>query len=114
MKKVIIEVDGRDYELKFTINTLCDMSAKGIDVMNFSDIKMTIPVMREMFYFALKKDVGKKLTQNQAGDIMDEYMECGHTFEELTEKILEALANAMGRKEDRDEEVAEEAEEGKQ
>ena len=114
MKKVIIEVDGRDYELKFTINTLCDMSAKGIDVMNFGDIKMTIPVVRDMFYFALKKDIGKKLTLNQAGDIMDEYMECGHTFEELTEKILEALGNAMGRKEERDEEVKEEVEEGKQ
>lgn len=114
MKKVIIEVDGRDYELKFTINTLCDMSAKGIDVMNFSDIKMTMPVLREMFHFALKKDVGKKLTLNQAGDIMDEYIEDGHDFNELTDKILEALGNAMGSKEDRDEEVKEEAEEGKQ
>ena len=45
---------------------------------------------------------------------MDEYIEDGHDFNELTDKILEALGNAMGSKEDRDEEVAEEAEEGKQ
>lgn len=113
MKKILIEVDGKDYELKFTINTLCDMSAKGIDVMNFGEVRMDMNVMREMCYFALKDDVGKKLTINKAGEIMNDYIQEGHTFNELSDKILEALGNAMGRKEEVEEEVEDEVEEGK-
>lgn len=111
MRKVIINIGEKDYEIKFDINALIDLAGDGIDVLKIDKIEMDLKAIRTMFKHGLKHDM-KKITDKQAGDLMSQFIEDGHQLNDLTVKIIEALANAMGNKKEIDEEV-EEGEEGK-
>ena len=41
-------VKDKEYEIKYTINTLCTMANNGIDVMNLDKITMNIVTVREL------------------------------------------------------------------
>ena len=95
----MIEIYGKEYEIKYPINTLCMMADDGIDVMNISDMKINIATIRDLFYYGLKHE-NKRITKNQAGDLIDDYIAEGHVFGELMDIIMEALGKSLGRKDD--------------
>ena len=107
----MLRINGKDYELKYTINTLCQMCDAGIDVMDLGNLKINIKIVRELFMYGLKHE-NKKITQAQAGDLMDAYCEEGGDINELSAEIMTCLAKALGGKVE-DDEDNDEGEEGK-
>ena len=105
----MLRINGKDYELKYTINTLCQMCDAGIDVMDLANLKINIKTVRELFMFGLKHE-NKKITQAQAGDLMDAFFEDGGDYSEMVNEIMTKLNKSLGGSE----EPAEEDEEGKQ
>ena len=106
----MLVIKDKEYDLRYPINTLCIMAEDGIDIMNIGNLRVNISTVRDLFYYGLKHE-NKKITKNQAGDIMDGFLEEGGSIAELIEIVMESLAKAVGRKDD-DEEIAED-EEGK-
>lgn len=94
--KTIVIINEVDYELIYDINTLCDMTAAGFDVMNMENVKINMIVLRQLFYFGLKKEVGKSLTEKKAGDLMTQYLQEGNKFGDLLDTVLGALGHALG------------------
>ena len=82
----MLKINGRDYELRFTINTLCDMADSGIDVMHMNEIVINVKTIRELFRFGLKHQ-NKKITQNQAGDLIDEFFDEGEILKNWYKKL---------------------------
>ena len=109
----MLEIKGKEYELKFTINMLCEMSEQGFDVMRIGETNINIRTVRDLFYYALK-GADKKITKAKAGDLMDEFIEEGHTFDELIDLVMGALSKSLGTKQDDGETVSEEEKEGLQ
>ena len=97
----MLRIDGRDYELKYTVNTLCNMCDAGLDVMNLDKMIINVKTIRELFMYGLKHDI-KKITQNQAGELMDEYMDEGGTFNSLVEEVMDSLGKSLGGDESED------------
>ena len=107
----MIEIKGKEYELKYPVNTLCLMAEDGIDVMNIGDITINISTIRDLFYYGLKHD-NKKITKNQAGEVMDDYLEEG-SMRDLIELVMGALAKSLGRGKAEDTSGEEAEDEGK-
>ena len=105
----MLRINGKDYELKYTINTLCQMCDAGIDVMDLGNLKINIKTVRELFMFGLKHE-NKKITEAQAGDLMDAYFDDGGEFDNLVFEIMTCLNKSLGGSK----EPAEEDGEGKQ
>lgn len=91
----MLRINGKDYELRYTINTLCSMCDAGIDVMHLNELKINVKTVRELFMYGLKHE-NKKLTQNQAGDLMDAFFEDGGDFNELVSEVMSRLAKSLG------------------
>ena len=108
---MMIQIKDKEYELKFTVNTLCMMAEDGIDVLNMENVDINIAKLRDLFYYGLKHE-NKKLTKNQAGDLMDEFLGEGYLIGDLIRIVIESLANSLGKKKEQPEEVEGEAEEG--
>lgn len=106
----MIEIKDKEYELKYTVNTLCIMAEDGIDVMNIADMNINIVTIRDLFYYGLKHE-NKRITKNQAGELMDELLEYGYSFKELVELVMDALTKSLGKKKEDTEEQEEEEEE---
>ena len=98
----MLRIDGRDYELRYPINVLCSMCDAGIDVMNLNELKINVKVIRELFMYGLRHD-NKKITQAQAGDLMDAFFEEGGDFNELVTEVMGCLAKSLGGKKDSEE-----------
>ena len=105
----MIEIKDKEYELKYTVNTLCIMAEDGIDVMNIADMNINIVTIRDLFYYGLKHE-NKRITKNQAGELMDELLEYGYSFKELVELVMDALTKSLGKKKEDTEEQEEEEE----
>ena len=101
-----MRINGRDYELRYSINTLCQMCDNGIDVMHLDQLVINVKTIRDLFMYGLKHDI-KKITQNQAGELMDDYLE-EHDFNELVAEVMGCLAKSLGGGE-----ASEEEDEGK-
>lgn len=93
----VIEVNGKEYEIKFTINTLVRMEEDGIDIMHMENLmnNMNFALIRKLFYYGLINSAGKSLTMNKAGDMMDEYLE-NHNYRDLMTALLSELARSLG------------------
>lgn len=113
---MMIEINNREYELKFPVNTLCMMAEDGIDVLNMENMAINLATLRDLFYYGLKHE-NKKITKNQAGELMDAYLDDGHVIGDLIRITIEALAKSLGRKDNAkpvdDEGEAEAEDEGK-
>ena len=113
---MMIEINNKEYELKYPVNTLCMMAEDGIDVMNMETIVINVATLRDLFYYGLKHE-NKKITKNQAGDLMDAYLDEGHLMGDLIRVVIESLAKSLGRKDNAkpvdDEGEAEAEDEGK-
>ena len=104
----MLTINGKDYELRYPMNTLCSMCDAGIDVMHLSELRINIKVVRELFMYGLKHE-NKKITQAQAGDLMDAFFEDGGDYNEIVTEIMTKLNKSLGGSE----EPVEENEEGK-
>lgn len=93
----VVEIGNKEYEVKYTINTLVRMESDGIDVMHIENLinNMNFTLVRKLFYYGLMNSVGKSMTENKAGDMMDEYLE-KHDYKELMTMLLSELAKALG------------------
>ena len=91
----MLRINGKDYELKYTINTLCQMCDSGIDVMDLANLKINIKTVRELFMFGLKHE-NKKITQAQAGELMDAFFEDGGDYNEIVTEIMTKLNKSLG------------------
>ena len=92
-----IEINNKNYEIKYTINVLIRMEEDGLDVMHLENLmnNMSFALIRKLFYYGLINSVGKSLTLNKAGDMMDEYLE-KYDYRELMTTLLSELAKALG------------------
>ena len=91
----MLTINGKDYELRYPMNTLCAMCDAGIDVMHLSELRINIKVVRELFMYGLKHE-NKKITQAQAGDLMDAYFEDGGDYNEIVTEIMTKLNKSLG------------------
>jgi hypothetical protein len=107
----IITLSDKEYEVKFTINTLVQMESDGIDVMHIDSLinNISFSLIRKLFYYGLKNSVGKSLTENKAGDMMDEYL-ANNDYKDLMTMLLSELARALGHDVDANQGEAEESE----
>jgi hypothetical protein len=109
----MLHIKDKEYELKFPVNTLCMMAEDDIDVMNIENIPVNLKTIRDLFYYGLKYE-NKKITKNQAGDLMDDYLEDGGNIYDLFVEIMNALAKSLGKgKADKEDNEADNEEEGK-
>ena len=92
----IIEIGNKEYEIKYTINTLCRMESDGLDVMHINKIveNVSFSLIRKLFFYGISASAGK-ITENKAGDIMDEYLE-NNDYNELMTVLIQELAKALG------------------
>lgn len=92
----MLHIKDKEYELKFPVNTLCMMAEDNIDVMNIESVPVNLKTIRDLFYYGLKYE-NKKITKNQAGDLMDDYLEDGGNIYDLFVEIMNALAKSLGK-----------------
>lgn len=94
----MIKINGKEYFLKFTINSLIEMKECGLDVMKL-DETMDFSQIRTLFYYGLKKLHGDKVQNVEyAGELMSDYLESDGTMEELGQVISKALVKSLGMK----------------
>jgi hypothetical protein len=93
----VIKLNDKEYEVKFTINTLVRMESDGIDVMHIENLidNMSFSLVRKLFYYGLMNSAGKSLTENKAGDMIDEYL-IDNNYRDLMTMLLGELARALG------------------
>ena len=93
----VIEIANKEYEIKFSINTLCRMEADGLDVMNINNIieSINFTLIRKLFFYGIMASAGKGFTEAKAGDMMDEYLE-HNNYNELMTALVTELGRALG------------------
>lgn len=92
----MLEIKGKEYELKYPVNTLCMMAEDDIDIMNIESLPVNLKTIRDLFHYGLKYE-NKKITKNQAGDLMDDYLEEGGNIYDLFVEIMNALGKSLGK-----------------
>lgn len=93
----VIEINDKEYEVKYTINTLVRMEQDGIEVMKLESIfnNISFGFIRKLFFYGLKESIGKSLTENKAGEMMDEYLE-HNNYHDLMAMLVQELAKSLG------------------
>lgn len=107
-KMKIIQIADKEYEIKFSINTLCRMEADGLDVMHINTIieNINFTLIRKLFFYGIMASAGKGFTEAKAGELMDEYLE-HNNYRDLMETLVNELARALGYDVDAKEEAEE-------
>ncbi len=111
----VIEIANKEYEIKFTINTLCRMESDGLDVMHINNIieNINFTLIRKLFFYGMIASAGKGFTEAKAGELMDEYL-ADNDYNGLMTALITELAKALGYDLDKKEEAEEsDAEAGK-
>lgn len=93
----VIEINNKEYEIKYTINVLVRMEEDGLDVMHLDNVinNISFALIRKLFYYGLKDSVGKAFNEQKAGDMMDEYL-VDNDYKELMTVLLSELAKSLG------------------
>ena len=93
----VLEIANKEYEIKFSINTLCRMEADGLDVMHITTIieNINFTLIRKLFFYGIMASAGKGFTEAKAGDMMDEYL-ANNDYNELMTALVAQLARALG------------------
>lgn len=96
-KMKVLEIANKEYEIKFSINTLCRMEADGLDVMHITTIieNINFTLIRKLFFYGIMASAGKGFTEAKAGDMMDEYL-ADNDYNELMTVLVSELARALG------------------
>lgn len=107
-----IEINNKNYEIKYTINTLVRMESDGLDVMNLESLfgNPSFTLIRKLFFYGMLHSYGKSLTENKAGDLLDEYLE-NNNYNELMTILIKELVSALGHDIDKDAKEEESSEE---
>ena len=101
----------KEYEIKFTMNTLCMMTEQGLNLSGIGENPISnLPMTRDLFYYGLKH-ADKKLTKNQAGDLMDAAIEEGSSLNDIYLEIMVALGKSLGFSEELEKAAREQEEE---
>lgn len=92
-----ININDKEYEIKYTINTLVKMEADGLDVMHINTIieNINFTLIRKLFFYGIMASAGKGFTEAKAGDMMDEYL-ADNDYNELMTVLVSELARALG------------------
>lgn len=92
-----ININDKEYEIKYTINTLVKMEADGLDVMHINTIieNINFTLIRKLFFYGIMASAGKGFTEAKAGDMMDEYL-ADNDYNELMTVLVAELARALG------------------
>lgn len=91
-----IKVGSKQYYLKFSINTLCNLAHEGIDVLQLEG-SFNFIILRALFFHALQEVHRKQVsTVEDAGDLMSEYLENGGDITELADILSNAITHALG------------------
>ena len=92
-----ININDKEYEIKYTINTLVKMESDGLDVMHINTIieNINFTLIRKLFFYGIMASAGKGFTEAKAGDMMDEYLE-HNDYNELMTVLVAELAKALG------------------
>ena len=93
----VIEIANKEYEIKYTINTLCRMESDGLYVMHINTIieNVNFTLIRKLFFYGIMASAGKGFNEAKAGDMMEEYLE-NNNYNELMMVLLSELAKALG------------------
>lgn len=90
MTGVPVELD-RTRELRYGVNALCILEEKiGKSLAEILGKGMGISMLRMVWWAGLVWD-DKELTEEAAGNLMDEFMASGHAFGEVSDLITQAL-----------------------
>lgn len=94
-KKIItMNIDGEERHLKVGINALTDLEQLMERPLASIGDEISIADLRAMFYVSLKWE-DKKMTLEQAGDLMDSVVE-EKGFQFLAESLSELISSSMG------------------
>lgn len=92
----IIKVGSKIYYLKYDINTICNLSMDGINVLTL-DGALDFVVLRALLFHGLQGIHRKEVaTVEDAGNVMSAYLENGGDLGELALTISSALMRALG------------------
>ena len=106
-------IRDKEYEIKFTMNTLCVMTEQGVDLTRIGENPMAnLTMTRDLFYYGLRH-ADKKITKNQAGDLMDTFIEEGGSLNEIYLEVMMALGKSLGFSEELEKAANSVEEEGK-
>lgn len=110
----VIEIANKEYEIKYSINTLCRMESDGLDVMHIDKIidNVNFTLIRKLFFYGIMASAGKGFTEAKAGDMMEEYLE-NNNYNELITILIAELAKALGYDVDKKEAEESDTEAGK-
>jgi len=93
MMYTTFETDGKQYELRFTINALCEFENKyNIGIAEAMTDSKSFYYLRGLLWAGLLAN--HKATVEQAGEIIDAYLGDGHEFGDLIKMLMEALQAA--------------------
>lgn len=96
-----LKIENKVYSLKIDINTVCQMKANGIDVLDMSNIDLSdIVVLREIFFYSLQKFHKKEInTVEKAGTLMTQYLDSEEgSFQEFAKTIAIVMSRSLGNK----------------
>ena len=93
----IIQIADKEYEVKFSINTLVRMESDGLDVMNINNIieNINFTLIRKLFFYGIMASAGKGFTEAKAGELLDEYLE-HNNYHDLMTALINELARSLG------------------
>lgn len=115
---MILNINGRDYELKYTMNTLDKMYLNGLNVFEDLNVLTKSPhhVIKSFRYGLLEQN--NKITDGMAGKLINAYIAEGNSIADVMNIITTAVVEDLGIDTDdaiesNEENNLEESEEGK-
>ncbi len=90
----MFEINGVSYQLRFNANALADIEdAAGKGLMKLVDEdNIGISTLRLLLWGGLKSSPSNKIkTKEQAGDLIQDYIDAGNTYEDLGAVINRAM-----------------------
>lgn len=94
-----ITIKDKEYKLKMPFNNMVELMEKYPDIAeNLNNGKLDMGAIRLIFYYQVKhkeNDI-KKFKVEDAGDLISDYIEDGHSIADLAEIITEVQMESMG------------------
>ena len=88
----MIELGGRNYALRYTVNSLCAVEARAGGPLE-SVLKYDFAAVRLLLWGGLIEE-RPELTLREAGDLMEAYMRAGGALDALVDECAAALREA--------------------
>lgn len=95
----ILKVDGKDYLVHYSINSLVRMeqeTGKGFVDM-FDENEISIGTIRDLIFYGLISKQ-RNFKEEDAGQLMDRMIEDGKSIADISQMFIKELTNALGMK----------------